>query len=168
MGKKKRQLGGTPATAKLESLSLDFRTLTYDPAALADSPSLGEAVAAALGIDPARMFKTLIAVVDGAPACAIVPTSGSLSLKALAKAAGAKRAEMAATGDAERWTGYVTGGISPVGQSKSLRRFLDSSAMDHDFVVVSAGKRGLQIELSPSDLCTAADIEAVAGLSEKS
>ena len=166
MGKKKRQPGGTPATAKLEALGLGFKTLTYDPEALGDSASLGEAVAAALGIDPARMFKTLIAVVDGAPACAIVPTSGSLSLKALAKAAGAKRAEMAATSDAERWTGYVTGGISPMGQTKSLRRFLDASAMEHDRIVVSAGKRGLQIELSPTDLSTAADIEAVARLAE--
>ena len=166
MGKKKRQPGGTPATAKLEALGLEFETLTYDPDALEDSPSLGEAVAAALGIDPARMFKTLIALVDGAPACAIVPTSGSLSLKALAKAAGAKRAEMAATSDAERWTGYVTGGISPVGQTKRLRRFLDATAMDHDRVVVSAGKRGLQIELSPSDLQAAAEIEAVADLGD--
>lgn len=166
MGKKKRQPGGTPATAKLEALGIEFETLSYDSETLGDAPSLGEAVANALGIDPARMFKTLIAVVDGTPACAIVPTSGALSLKSLAKAAGAKRAEMAATGDAERWTGYVTGGISPVGQAKSLRRFLDASAMAHDRVVVSAGKRGLQIQLSPSDLERAAEIEAVAELRE--
>ena len=166
MGKKKRQPGGTPATAKLDALSIEFKTLTYDPDALGDSPSLGEAVAEALGIDPARMFKTLIAVIDGKPACAIVPTSGTLSLKALAKAAGAKRAEMAATGDAERWTGYVTGGISPIGQAKRLRRFLDASAMEHGKVVVSAGKRGLHIELSPTDLQRAADIEGVAPLGD--
>ncbi len=166
MGKKKRPPGGTPATAKLEALGIKFSTLTYDPAALEDSPSLGEAVAAALRVDASRMFKTLIALVDGEPACAIVPTSGTLSLKALAKAAGAKRAEMAATSDAERWTGYVTGGISPVGQTKRLRRFLDASAIDHGLVVVSAGKRGLQIELSPGDLQVAAEIEAVAKLGD--
>jgi Cys-tRNA(Pro)/Cys-tRNA(Cys) deacylase len=166
MGKKKRSPGGTPATARLEALGIEFRTLTYDPAALGDAPSLGEAVADALGVDAARMFKTLIAVVDGEPACAIVPTSGTLSLKALAKAAGAKRADMAATSDAERWTGYVTGGISPVGQTKRLRRFLDASALEHSQVVVSAGKRGLQIELSPADLRAAAEVEATAPLGE--
>ncbi len=164
MGKKKRKPGGTPATAKLESLGLEFDVLTYDPDALAEHATLGEAVAHSLGVEPERMFKTLIALVDGQPACAIVPTSCELSLKALAKVAGGKRAEMAAPADAERWTGYVTGGISPIGQSKSIRRFLDASATGHDRIVVSAGKRGSQIELAPDALRTAAEVEAVGEL----
>ncbi|QDV08802.1 Cys-tRNA(Pro)/Cys-tRNA(Cys) deacylase YbaK [Planctomycetes bacterium Poly30] len=157
MGKKKRQPGGTPATAKLDALGLEYLVLTYDPEALEDLGSLGESVAHALGVDPPRMFKTLITLVDGAPTCAIVPTSSELSLKALARAAGGKRAEMAAPADAEKWTGYVTGGISPIGQARSMRRLVDASAEDHEKVVVSAGKRGLQIELPVAALLRASN-----------
>ncbi|MFT5733769.1 MAG: Cys-tRNA(Pro)/Cys-tRNA(Cys) deacylase [Planctomycetota bacterium] len=160
MAKKQRQPGGTPATSKLTALGLKFELLAYDPGALEGHVTLGEAVAHSLGIDPARMFKTLIALVDGEPVCAIVPTSCELSLKALAKAAGGKRAEMADPVDAERWTGYVTGGISPVGQTKRIPRFVDASCLDHDRIVVSAGKRGLQIELAPADLMSASEAEA--------
>lgn len=165
MGKKKRQPGGgTPATAKLDALGIEYALLAYDPEALEDHGTLGESVAHALGVDPARMFKTLIALVDGQPACGVIPTSCELSLKALARAAGGKRAEMAAAPDAERWTGYVTGGISPIGQARPLRCFLDDSAGIHDRIVVSAGKRGLQIELAPADLEVAAAMEGSAPL----
>lgn len=159
MGKKKRTSGGTPATARLETLAVEHTVHTYDPTTLEDGLSLGEAVAAQLGVEPDRMFKTLIALVDGKPACGIVPTSGTLSLKALAKAAGGKRAEMADPKDAERWTGYVTGGISPVGQAKRVPRFLDESARAFATVIVSGGKRGLQLELAPADLLLAAEAE---------
>lgn len=157
MARKKPTTGGTPATARLKALGIEYEVLTYDPGALDEQRTLGESVAHALGVDPARMFKTLIALVDGEPACAIVPTSRELSLKALARAAGGKRAEMAAPADAEKWTGYVTGGISPVGQTRPMRRFVDASVHSHERVVVSAGKRGLQIELSPAALLQASD-----------
>jgi Cys-tRNA(Pro)/Cys-tRNA(Cys) deacylase len=114
--------------------------------------SFGEAVAQLLGVDPRRVFKTLVAVVDGRPAVGIVPVSGSLSLKALAAAAGGKRAAMADPADAERLTGYVTGGISPFGQRRRLPVWLDGSASDWKTVFVSGGKRGIQLEVSPDDL----------------
>lgn len=157
MGKKKRTTGGTPATARLEALALEHTVHAYDPTDLDADVSLGEAVAGQLGVDPARMFKTLIALVDGKPVCGIVPVSRTLNLKALARAAGGKRAEMADPKDAERWTGYVTGGISPVGQAKAIPRFVDVSAEGFESVIVSGGKRGLQLELSPEALLRAAD-----------
>jgi Cys-tRNA(Pro)/Cys-tRNA(Cys) deacylase len=109
----------------------------------------GEAVAAALGADPARVFKTLVAVVDGHPVIAIIPVGSQLSLKQLATAAGGKKAVMATPADAERWTGYLVGGISPFGQKRSLPTFLDDSALSLQTVYVSAGQRGLQVELAP-------------------
>ncbi|HEY5890985.1 MAG TPA: Cys-tRNA(Pro) deacylase [Acidimicrobiia bacterium] len=107
----------------------------------------GEAVAAAIGIDPARVFKTLLAKVDADYVVAIVPVMERLSMKKLASAAGGRKADMAATGDAERITGYVSGGISPLGQRRRLRTFLDKSAGEYQQICVSAGKRGLQVEL---------------------
>lgn len=109
----------------------------------------GEAVAAALGADPARVFKTLVAVVDGLPVVAIVPVGSQLLLKRLAAAAEGKKAVMATPADAERWTGYLVGGISPFGQKRSLPTFLDESALFFPTVYVSAGQRGLQVELAP-------------------
>lgn len=114
----------------------------------------GEAAVAALGVDPRRVFKTLVARVDGVLTVAVVPVSGTLDLKALAAAAGGRKAVMADPGDAERATGYVLGGISPLGQKKALPTVVDESALTFPTVMVSAGKRGLQVELPPAELVT--------------
>jgi Cys-tRNA(Pro)/Cys-tRNA(Cys) deacylase len=110
------------------------------------------AAALALGVDEGRVFKTLISLVDNEVVVAVVPADGSLSLKALAAAAGAKRAEMAAPPVAERATGYVVGGISPIGQRRSWPTYVDETAVLYDTVFVSAGRRGLDVELAPDDL----------------
>ncbi|MFE3252504.1 Cys-tRNA(Pro) deacylase [Streptomyces sp. NPDC059209] len=146
----KKAAGGTPATVALTAAKAEFTVHAYehDPAA----PSYGEEAARALGVSADRVFKTLVADVDGELTVAVVPVSGSLDLKALAAAVGGKRATMADPAAAERTTGYVRGGISPLGQRKRLRTVLDSSAGAHPTVCVSAGRRGLEVELSPSDL----------------
>nr|WP_141366756.1 Cys-tRNA(Pro) deacylase [Streptomyces sp. 6-11-2] len=115
-------------------------------------PSYGEEAAEAMGVSPDRVFKTLVADVDGALTVAVVPVAGSLDLKALAAAVGGKRAAMADPALAERTTGYVRGGISPLGQRKRLPTVLDDSAPAHGTICVSAGRRGLEVELSPGDL----------------
>ncbi|HZX39810.1 MAG TPA: Cys-tRNA(Pro) deacylase [Streptomyces sp.] len=150
MPKKPKKPGGTPATVALTAAGTDFTVHAYDhdPA----SPSYGEEAAQALGVCPDRVFKTLVADVDGELTVAIVPVAGQLDLKALAAAVGAKRATMADPAAAERTTGYVRGGISPLGQRKPLRTVLDASASQHPTICVSAGRRGLEVELSPSDL----------------
>jgi Cys-tRNA(Pro)/Cys-tRNA(Cys) deacylase len=112
----------------------------------------GEAAAEALGAEPERVFKTLIASVDGHLAAAIVPVTGELDLKRLAAALGGRRATIAEAADAERATGYVIGGISPLGQRRALPTVLDETAMVFDPILVSAGRRGLQLELEPADL----------------
>ena len=112
----------------------------------------GDDAAAALGVDPRRIHKTLVAVVDGRLAVAIVPVAAELDLKALAAALGGRRADLAAHADAERSTGYVRGGISPLGQRKALPTVLDAAALDQSTILVSAGRRGLQVELAPADL----------------
>ncbi|MFD5693477.1 Cys-tRNA(Pro) deacylase [Streptomyces rubiginosohelvolus] len=147
---KKHQPGGTPATVALTSAGTAFTVHAYDhdPA----SPSYGEEAAEALGVSPDRVFKTLVADVDGALTVAVVPVAGSLDLKALAAAVGGKRATMADPAAAERTTGYVRGGISPLGQRKRLRTVLDASARTHATICVSAGRRGLEVELAATDL----------------
>ncbi|HKS98301.1 MAG TPA: Cys-tRNA(Pro) deacylase [Rugosimonospora sp.] len=154
---------GTPATALLTKQKVTFTTHTYevDPRVR----SYGEAAAAALEVDPSRLFKTLVASVDGRLAVGVVPVSASLDLKALAAAVGGKKAAMAEPAAAERATGYVTGGISPFGQRSRLPIVLDSSAEAWDTVYVSGGRRGLQIEVSPADLVrvTGAAVAAIAG-----
>ncbi|MEV1081707.1 Cys-tRNA(Pro) deacylase [Streptomyces sp. NPDC050211] len=147
---KKQQSGGTPATVALTAAGAEFTVHAYDhdPA----HPSYGEEAAEAMGVSPERVFKTLVADVDGALVVGIVPVSGSLDLKALATAVGAKKATMADPALAERTTGYVRGGISPLGQRKKLRTVLDASATAFDTICVSAGRRGLEVELSPKDL----------------
>lgn len=112
----------------------------------------GDEATNALGIDPAAVFKTLIATVDDRPVVAVVPVSARLDLKALARAASVKRAAMSEQAAAERLTGYVLGGISPLGQRKRLATFIDSSAQGADVIYVSGGRRGLEIELGPDDL----------------
>jgi len=146
----KRSTGGTPATVALARAGIEFTLHEYahDPRAA----SYGLEAAGALGLDPARVFKTLMATVDGRLAVAVVPVSGQLDLKALARALGGSRAAMAEVAAAERATGYVAGGISPVGQRRSHPTVLDSTALDHPSVFVSAGRRGLDLEIAPADL----------------
>lgn len=117
-----------------------------------EAPSYGEGAASALGIESDRMLKTLLASVDGRLVCGVVPVSGSLDLKALAVAVGGKRGVMAEPAAAERSTGYVVGGISPLGQRTRLPTVVDETAELFDTVFVSAGRRGLSVELAPADL----------------
>ncbi|ARQ71279.1 Cys-tRNA(Pro) deacylase [Streptomyces marincola] len=149
--KQRAAAGGTPATvaATRAGIAFTLHAYTHDPAAAA---SWGEEAARALGADPGRVLKTLVAEVDGALTVAVVPVSASLALKALAAAVGGKRAAMADPAAAERTTGYVRGGISPLGQRKRLPTVVDSSAAGYGTVFVSAGRRGLEIELAPADL----------------
>ncbi|WP_369388657.1 Cys-tRNA(Pro) deacylase [Streptomyces sp. CG1] len=148
--KKQQQSGGTPATVALSTAGVDFTVHAYDhdPA----HPSYGEEAAEAMGVSPDRVFKTLVADVDGTLTVAVVPVSGSLDLKALAAAVGGKRATMADPTLAEGTTGYVRGGISPLGQRKKLPTVLDGSVETHETICVSAGRRGLEVEVSPGDL----------------
>ena len=113
--------------------------------------------AAELGLPPEQVFKTLIVSVDGRLTVAVLPVAAQLNLKALADAAGGKRAEMAEKADAERATGYVSGGISPVGQRKRLPVIIDSSALGWPDIYCSAGQRGLQLRLAPADLIRVTD-----------
>ena len=140
----------TPAINAAKKAGIAYRIHEYehDPGAA----SYGLEAAEKLGIPAERVFKSLVAEVDGHLAVAIVPVAASLNLKALAAALGAKRAEMAEMAQAERSTGYVAGGISPLGQKKRLPTVLDDSATSFDAIFVSAGRRGLEIELKPEDL----------------
>ena len=142
--------GGTPAIVVLQRAGADHRVCAYDHEPAAES--YGLAAAQALGIDAARVFKTLLAEVDGSATVAIVPVDGTLDLKALAAARGGKRARMMEVARAERLTGYVAGGISPLGQRTASPTVVDASAHDHPTIYVSAGKRGLDVELAPADL----------------
>jgi Cys-tRNA(Pro)/Cys-tRNA(Cys) deacylase len=144
----------TPATALLTKAKVPFTLHPYDHDPR--SQAYGEEAAEALGVDPARIFKTLIAAVEGRLACAVVPVAARLDLKAFASALGGKRAELADPAAAARATGYVVGGISPLGQRSRLKVVVDASAEQFDTVYVSAGKRGLQVQLSPGDLVRAA------------
>ena len=153
MGKK--PAAATPATAVLADRQVEHTLHPYDVAP--DAPNYGALVAQALGIEPARVFKTLIAEVDGSLVVAVVPVTGDLDLKALAHAAGGKRAGLADRVAAERSSGYVRGGISPLGQRKRLPTVVDASALDLDRMYVSAGRRGLQVALAPQDLIRLTD-----------
>lgn len=154
----------TPALLALEKLKVAHSVRRYELRG-DETATYGEAVAAAIGVESARVFKTL--VVELAPrelVVAVVPVAGTLDLRALAAAAGAKSAAMAQPAEAEKATGYVTGGISPFGQRKRLRTFVDATALLHPTVFLSAGRRGLQVELAPDDLVrhTAATVVALA------
>jgi Cys-tRNA(Pro)/Cys-tRNA(Cys) deacylase len=142
----------SPALDHLERNGIDHRVHTYDPDDLDDEMTYGEAVAEAVGVAADRLFKTLVAEVDERPVVAIVPVDGRMSTKALARAAGGKRARLVDPSDAERLTGYVTGGISPFGQRRRLPVFVDGSIQTHETVLVSAGRRGLQVEVAVGDL----------------
>jgi len=153
---------GTPATVALTTAGIPFVAHSYphDPA----NTNFGLEAASALGLDPERVFKTLLADVDGALVVGIVPVTGKLDLKALAVAVGGKRAEMADPRLAERRTGYVLGGISPIGQKNAHPTVLDETAELFDTIFVSGGRRGFDLELAPADLArvTHAVVAAIA------
>lgn len=142
---------GTPATLAAARAKVPFTLHPYEVDERHEG-SYGEAVADALGVGRDRLFKTLVAEVDGRLTVGIVPVAANLDLKALAAAAGGRKARLAPAPDAERATGYVVGGISPLGQRRTLPTVLDSSASGFGTILVSAGRRGLQIELAPADL----------------
>lgn len=137
----------------LVAAGVDHQVHTYehDPAAA----SYGGEAAGAMDVDAGRVFKTLMASVDSRLVVAVVPVSGQLDLKALAAATGGKKAVMAEPAEAERATGYVIGGISPLGQRRAHPTVIDTTALDHRTVFVSGGRRGLEIELSPAALVAA-------------
>ena len=152
---RKKTAGGTPATVALTAAGIEHTVHAYlhDPR----STSYGLEAADALGLDPARVHKTLMASVDGRLTVAIVPVSGQLDLKALARAVGGSRAVMAGSAVAQRVTGYVVGGISPIGQRRPHPTVLDERALAWPTVFVSGGKRGLDVELAPADLVLITD-----------
>ena len=146
-------MASTKALLALDAAGISYRVheIPADPGEI----GYARAAAAHLGVDESRVFKTLIAMVDGEPVVAVIPASTQLSLKHIATAAGGKRAEMAQPTAAERLTGYVVGGISPIGQKRALPTFVDETAILHDTVFVSAGRRGMDVELAPDDLLKA-------------
>jgi Cys-tRNA(Pro)/Cys-tRNA(Cys) deacylase len=157
-------MAATRAIDVLERAGVEYTVHSYVLAGESEL-SYGEAVAAELGADPQRVFKTLVAAVDGEPVVAVVPVAGELSLKALAKLRAGKKARMADPTDARRLTGYVVGGISPFGHRKRLPVVVDSAARRQETVFVSGGKRGLQVEVKPADLIrlTGARVAPIAG-----
>jgi Cys-tRNA(Pro)/Cys-tRNA(Cys) deacylase len=154
-------MAGTPATVLLETCGVRYQVHTYPHRG---GTAYGPEAARELGLDPRRVFKTLVAEVEGTGlAVGVLPVSDTLDLKALAAALGAKRAKMAQVEAAERATGYVAGGISPLGQKRRLPTVIDESALGFDTVFCSGGRRGLQVELRPTDLVslTGARIAAI-------
>jgi Cys-tRNA(Pro)/Cys-tRNA(Cys) deacylase len=144
----------TRATQMLEKLGVKFtlHAYDYDP----DAASIGLQAADALGVEPARVLKTLMAEVDGKPVCAVVPSDCEVSMKKLAGAFAAKAAKMMRPADAERLTGYHVGGISPFGQKKRVPVAIEEAALGHASVFLNGGQRGLQVELAPQDAVKAA------------
>jgi Cys-tRNA(Pro)/Cys-tRNA(Cys) deacylase len=144
----------TRATQALEKLGVKFtvRTYAYDP----DAESIGLQAAEALGVEPRRVLKTLMAEVDGKPVCVVVPSDSEVSMKKLAAAFGGKAAKMMRPADAERLTGYHVGGISPFGQKKRVPVAIEAAALGHSSVFINGGQRGLQVELDPNDAVKAA------------
>ncbi|MCP2258703.1 Cys-tRNA(Pro)/Cys-tRNA(Cys) deacylase [Streptoalloteichus tenebrarius] len=153
---------GTPATALLAKQRVPHELHAYEHDPRHDS--YGTEAAEALGLQPERVFKTLVAEVDGRLTVGVVPVVRHLDLKALAAAVGGKKARMADVADAERATGYVAGGISPLGQKKRLPIVVDVTARDFETIFCSAGRRGLEVELAPADLVrlTGAVVAAIA------
>jgi Cys-tRNA(Pro)/Cys-tRNA(Cys) deacylase len=141
---------GTPATSALEKAGIAFQLheYEYDP----NAERIGMQAAEALGVTPARLLKTLMTKADDRVACVVLPSDKEVSLKKLAAAAFAKSAAMLAPTEAERITGYRVGGISPFGQKKRVPVFIEKAALDHSTIIVNGGRRGLQIELPPSEL----------------
>jgi Cys-tRNA(Pro)/Cys-tRNA(Cys) deacylase len=164
----RRAAASTPALAVLDDAGIAYsvhpytapgRAATSTGRAPLRSVSYGTEAAEALGLDPGRVLKTLVAEVDGTPVLAMVPVAGTLDLKALASACDGKRAVMADPAKAQRLTGYVVGGIAPLGGRQTLDVVIDLSVVEHDTVYCSAGRRGLQMELAPDDLVAATGAE---------
>lgn len=159
----KKPAGATPAVTALRSAGVAFELRAYEHDSTTES--YGAEAAAALGVLQSRVFKTLVARADQTElVVAVVPVDAMLDLKALAGARGAKRAEMADPAAAQRSTGYVVGGISPIGQRTALPTVVDESAREFETILVSGGRRGLDVELSPTDLLslTGASYAAIA------
>lgn len=146
----------TPAIENVKKANIRFNIHEYhhDPT----SNSYGEEAAVKLGVDSLSVFKTLVVALDDKSlAVAVLPVSTQLNLKRFAKAAGIKKVTMADKKVVERTTGYLLGGVSPIGQKKKLKTIIDSSATDFETIYISAGRRGLELELSPNDLCLLTD-----------
>lgn len=150
----------TKATQALDRLGKPYELLEYDYDSGAES--IGLAAAAAMGLPPSSVFKTLMVTLGAEVVVAVIPSDHELSMKALAHLAGAKSAAMVKPAEAERISGYHVGGISPLGQKKRLRCFLDDSALSLDFVVVNGGRRGLQIKIAPAELVLALEARTAA------
>lgn len=137
----------TRATQMLEKAGVPFalKRYEYDP----DADSIGLQAAAAIGEDPGRVLKTLMALVDGKPVCVILPSDREVAMKKLAAAVDGKSAQMMKPADAERMTGYRVGGISPFGQMRKVRTVIEESALGNDYVYVNGGQRGLQLRIDP-------------------
>ena len=155
MAKKAKGSSGTPATLTLDRTGIAYSVHSYehDPAAV----GYGLEAAEALGLPPEQVFKTLLADTDAGTVVGLVPVTGNLDLKALAGAVGAKKATMADPSAAERLTGYVVGGISPIGQKRRLVTVVDDSALIQSIVYVSGGRRGLDLGIAPADLVAVLD-----------
>lgn len=150
----------TPATIALAKAGVAFelRTYDYDPG----SERVGLQAAEAMGEDPARVLKTLVVLLDGKPACVVLPSDKEVSMKKLAAALGGKSAAMMPVPDAERITGYKVGGVSPFGQKKRLPTAVEEAALSEPYVFVNGGQRGLQMRLAPADLVAALGAKAAA------
>lgn len=140
----------TPATRALAAAGASFtvHAYDYDP----DADSIGLQAASALGEDPARVLKTLMALVDGKPVCVIIPSDKEVSMKKLAAAVGGKSAQMMKPAEAERISGFKVGGISPFGQRRAVKTVIEMSALAQDHVFVNGGQRGLQVRLKPAEV----------------
>jgi Cys-tRNA(Pro)/Cys-tRNA(Cys) deacylase len=150
----------TPATLALRKLGIAFKLHTYVYDSNTSTGGIGLQAAEALGVEPGRMLKTLMAEVDGQPVCVVVPSDCEVSMKKLAAALGGKSANMMRPADAERITGYHVGGISPFGQKKRVPVAIEQAALSNLTVFVNGGQRGLQIELDPNDAAIAAGARA--------
>lgn len=150
---------GTPATVALEKAGVAFKLHEYDYEP--DAARIGMQAAEALGVEPARLLKTLMAKAGSAVVCVLIASDRDVSLKRLAAAAGAKDAALLPAAEAERFTGYHVGGISAFGQRKRAKAFVDRAALAHPTVLLNGGRRGLQIELAPADLLRALGAAAV-------
>ncbi len=149
----------TPATRALDQAKIEYVLHEYDYNS--DAPRIGMQAAEALGIEPQRLLKTLMARAGDKVVCVLVPSDREVNLKKLAKAAGAKGAAMLGAAEAERITGYHAGGISPFGQKKRVPVFLERAALAFDRLVLNGGRRGLQVELKPDDLMRVLNATAV-------
>ena len=150
----------TPATLALRKLGIAFKLHSYVYDSTVPSGGIGLQAAEALGVEPNRVLKTLMAEVDGAPVCVVVPSDSEVSMKKLAAALGGKSANMMRPADAERITGYHVGGISPFGQKKKVPVAIEQAALTNMTVFVNGGQRGLQIEIDPNDAAIAAGAHA--------